>query len=199
MLLQQLRVLKKHLEKKSAIFCNADGTSKVAPIITNNFQNLVALEEKVGKYFQSWLENIVHIITCLKLPSLDLGFYKYWNKKAWMKKAIFCQIITKFNRRMIAEKRNVLLILDNATIHEQHWIYSNTKLIFLSLNTTSHCHQLNNADFIANYKEHHRKHHYKRVAHKCLPSTRRDNVDDNNQPVAGNSTHKKPHFWPNQL
>ncbi|KAG2198683.1 hypothetical protein INT46_003259, partial [Mucor plumbeus] len=91
---------------------------------------------------------------------------------------------------MIAEKRNVLLILDNATIHEQHWIYSNTKLIFLSLNTTSHCHQLNNADFIANYKEHHRKHHYKRVAHKCLPSTRRDNVDDNNQPVAAENTVK---------
>lgn len=48
-------------------------------------------------------------------------------------------VLSKFNRKLSVQKRNVALLLDNAGCHPHDLIgrYSNIKLIFLPPNTTS--------------------------------------------------------------
>lgn len=59
------------------------------------------------------------------------------NKKAWMTTAIFTEWIKKFNRRMRAQGRHVLLLLDNAPSHPQDLNLTHVTLRFLPAGTTS--------------------------------------------------------------
>ncbi|CAF1079694.1 unnamed protein product, partial [Brachionus calyciflorus] len=61
----------------------------------------------------------------------------FHNAKAWMTSIIFNAWLSKFNKKMACEKRNVLLLLDNASSHKIVGEYSNIKIHFLPPNTTS--------------------------------------------------------------
>ena len=59
------------------------------------------------------------------------------NRKAWMTSDIFASWLERFNKKMNAKKRHVLLLLDNAPCHPSTQSLSNVSLQFLPPNTTS--------------------------------------------------------------
>ena len=77
------------------------------------------------------------------------------NKKAWMTTAIFTDWIMKFNSRIAAQGRHVLLLLDNAPAHPQELELSNVVLQYLPANTTSMLQPLD-LGIIKNLKCHYR-------------------------------------------
>ncbi|KAG2207836.1 hypothetical protein INT46_007002 [Mucor plumbeus] len=99
-----------------AFFCNAAGTSKSAPIIIGKFKKPRCFKKRTGS---------------------ELGFSYYHTNKAWMTKDVFRSVMHDFKKRMYRERRKVVLLLDNAPVHEQCDEFSNVKLVFLPANTTS--------------------------------------------------------------
>ena len=77
------------------------------------------------------------------------------NKKAWMTAKMFTEWLNKLNNKMIREKQNILLFVDNCSGHP-HLVLSNIKLVFLPPNTTSHL-QPCDAGIIQTVKLHYRK------------------------------------------
>ena len=59
-----------------------------------------------------------------------------FNSKAWMTARIFEEYLLEFNRKLIKQKRKILLLLDNCTSHPKVKL-SNIKLFFLPPNTSS--------------------------------------------------------------
>nr|KAG5707155.1 hypothetical protein BaRGS_017839 [Batillaria attramentaria] len=59
------------------------------------------------------------------------------NRKSWMTAALFEDWVRKFDRKMKAQGRRVLLFLDNATVHPKLTGLTNVKLQFFPANTTS--------------------------------------------------------------
>lgn len=56
---------------------------------------------------------------CFKGKDISkLGIHWRSNKKAWMTAEVFEEWLMDFDRKMVKEKRNVLLVLDNATCHK---------------------------------------------------------------------------------
>ena len=66
---------------------------------------------------------------------------KYYSQsKSWMTGEILVDYLTSFNQKMRAEKRSVLLLLDNAGFHPPEMLqykFSNIKILFVPPNTTS--------------------------------------------------------------
>lgn len=60
----------------------------------------------------------------------------YANKKAWMTATIMEQFLIQLNKKMVIQKRKILLFLDNASSHPNLKL-SNVQLVFLPPNTTS--------------------------------------------------------------
>ena len=85
----------------------------------------------------------------------DLPAYWKHNKKAWMTGDIMAEWLMQFDRRMLREKRNILLFLDNAASHPKDIILKNIKIVFLPPNTTSVCQPLDQG-VIKNFKVHYR-------------------------------------------
>ena len=74
---------------------------------------------------------------CFKHLCLDkLPVTWKFNKKAWMTTELFNEWIGNFNKKMTAQNRKVLLMLDNAPSHPKKDL-SNVKCLFLPANTTS--------------------------------------------------------------
>ncbi|XP_003737359.1 tigger transposable element-derived protein 6-like, partial [Galendromus occidentalis] len=73
---------------------------------------------------------------CLKnvrsLPCLYRG-----NKRAWMTRELFSEWLLKFDRQMKAEKRNVLLLLDNCSAHNVVPRMTNIRVEYFPPNCTS--------------------------------------------------------------
>ncbi|XP_037564678.1 tigger transposable element-derived protein 4-like [Dermacentor silvarum] len=69
-----------------------------------------------------------------RLPS-DV-IYKH-NKKAWMTAQLFEEYVRQLDRRFAAKKRNVLIVLDNASAHVDLDNLTAIKLLFLPPNTTA--------------------------------------------------------------
>lgn len=99
--------------------CNATGTEKLTPLFIHYFKNPRALKG----------------IDIDKLP-VD---YR-WSKSAWMQVPIFNDYLTKLNKNMHKQNRNILLLMDNATTHKviNPERLSNIKLHYFPPNTTSH-------------------------------------------------------------
>ncbi|KAG2204519.1 hypothetical protein INT46_000272 [Mucor plumbeus] len=115
-------------------FCNADASSKLSPIIIGKSEKPRCFNKKSGS---------------------DLGFRYYASQKAWMTTPIFRKIIGRFNYEMIKSNRNVVLLLDNAPVHDDKLTFSNVKMVFLPPNSTAHYQPLD-AGIIANFKNHYR-------------------------------------------
>ena len=59
------------------------------------------------------------------------------NRRAWMTKDMFSEWLYALNNKMRAQKRSILLLLDNCSTHPNIKL-SNIKLVFLPPHTTSH-------------------------------------------------------------
>jgi hypothetical protein len=112
------KTLKGHKQQKERITvsfcCNADGTHKLMPTVIGKTKSL-----RCFKNFNH--RNYIN--------------YRYDNN-AWMTSLEFQNFLNYFNCEMKREKRNVVLLLDNAsghTIVES----SNLKVVFLPVNTTN--------------------------------------------------------------
>lgn len=86
------------------------------------------------------------------------GLPYFSNKKAWMNMDIMDAILIKLNRRMVRERRNIILLMDNVSSHSPDLKekFSNIKVVFLPVNTTSRLQPLD-AGIIKNFKVHYRR------------------------------------------
>ena len=86
------------------------------------------------------------------------GLPYFSNSKAWMNMDIMDTIIIKLNRRMVRERRNIILFMDNVSSHSSDLKekFSNIKVVFLPVNTTSRLQPLD-AGIIKNFKVHYRR------------------------------------------
>jgi hypothetical protein len=66
---------------------------------------------------------------------LPVNYYN--NRKSWMTSDIWYQIMSKLNKKMIKEDRNILMFVDNCTAHPNDLKFPNIKFIYLPSNTTS--------------------------------------------------------------
>lgn len=92
---------------------------------------------------------------CFK--NIDTERYVTWrsNKKAWMTAQLMEEWLLHLNARMRAQKRNILLFMDNATSHPKMEL-SNVKLAFFPPNTTSRLQPMDQC-IIYTMKLHYRK------------------------------------------
>ncbi|OAD04157.1 Homeodomain-like DNA binding domain-containing transcription factor [Mucor lusitanicus CBS 277.49] len=131
-------------------FCNADGSDKYELIIIG----------KACKYGH------------------QLVFEYYFNKKAWMTREMFVDVMYRFNSEMIKRKKKVLMLLDNAKVHEVDREFSNVKLMFLPPNTTSHCQPLDQG-IIANFKANYRQLQYRHAGQQYRAKIKDADQDSN--------------------
>ena len=75
------------------------------------------------------------------------------DSKSWMQVEIMEKVLETMNRQMVKEERNVILFLDNATLHPTSLVdkFSNIKVVFLPKNTTSRLQPLD-AGIIQSFK-----------------------------------------------
>ena len=86
-------------------------------------------------------------------------------------------ILAKFNRKMVKEKRNIILLMDNVSSHSPSFCesFSNVKVVFLPVNTTSRLQPLD-AGIIKNFKVHYRKQLLNHVLAKVNEEGSNENV-----------------------
>ena len=86
------------------------------------------------------------------------GIPYYANPKAWMTTQVMTNILTILNKRLVKERRNILLLMDNVSSHDPNMKdkFSNIKVVFLPKNTTSRLQPLD-AGIIKNFKVHYRR------------------------------------------
>lgn len=82
----------------------------------------------------------------------------YRQKNAWMNKAIFEDVVRKFDKEMLRRNTTGLLLLDNFSGHRINFApFKNTKPVFLMANTTGYI-QPNDQGLYQTVKERFRKH-----------------------------------------
>lgn len=99
------------------LFCSANGEKEKCTVIGK------------AKYPRCFRKNNV------KVENLSV-FYRH-NTKSWMTKQEFDVLVRRFDARMRAQNRTVLLFLDNCSAHGQIDNLTNTQLVFFPPNTTS--------------------------------------------------------------
>lgn len=99
--------------------CNATGTHKLPAVFIYKYKN-------------------PHCIRNIDKKTLPVWYY--WNNSSWMQRSIFQAWIRQVNQEMQKKRRNILLLVDNASSHklEEGEELSNIRLYFLPPNTTSH-------------------------------------------------------------
>jgi hypothetical protein len=91
----------------------------------------------------------------LKIKNLKCEYD--FSKKAWINSELLTRWLTKWNSRLRASNRKIILILDNAGAHAVDEIqFPQIKLLFLPPNLTSHLQPLD-AGIIRAFKAHYRK------------------------------------------
>jgi len=99
--------------------CNLTGTHKLPAVFIHKYKNPYCIRHVNKK----------------TLPVLY-----YWNNSAWMQRSIFRNWIRQLDQEMCKKRRCILLLLDNASVHqlEDNEQLNNIKLHFLPPNTTAH-------------------------------------------------------------
>ena len=100
------------------ITCNATGDEKLPLVFIHKYETPRALRG---------------------IEKSTLPVWYYWNKKGWMQRSIFNHFLQRFNEHMRHARRNIILLLDNASSHSTETIQSlsNIHVHFLPPNTTS--------------------------------------------------------------
>ncbi len=79
--------------------------------------------------------------TLAMTPTTNIGqthYVEYHSSpSAWMTTDIFSKYVKRLNASFRYAKRNVAILVDNASVHKLKEEFSNIKLIFLPANTTS--------------------------------------------------------------
>uniref|UniRef100_A0A023FNB6 Putative tigger transposase n=1 Tax=Amblyomma cajennense TaxID=34607 RepID=A0A023FNB6_AMBCJ len=99
---------------------------------------------------------------CFKGGRLPSGVIYRSNQKAWMTAKLFEEYIRLLDRRFMAEKRKILLVLDNASCHSELKNLGAIKLFFLPPNTTALAQPLDQG-IIRSAKHHYRKNLLRRM------------------------------------
>ena len=76
-----------------------------------------------------------HCFKGLNISNLPVRYRN--NAKSWMTRNIFTDWLKELNEMMKAKSRNILLLLDNASVHTKDLELSHVELFFLPPNTTS--------------------------------------------------------------
>ena len=93
---------------------------------------------------------------CFKsINKLNLPAHYRWNRKSWMTATLFEEWLLKLNNKMKAQKRKILLFVDNCAAHPKMEM-SNVKLNSFHPNTTSTLQPLD-AGIISTFKALYRK------------------------------------------
>ena len=113
---------------------------------------------KVGKPIVIWRSKNPRCFRLASVPDKLAEVSYFDDKKSWMQVGIMEKVLDTLNRQMIKEGRNVILFLDNATVHPPSLIdmYSNIKIVFLPKNTTSRLQPLD-AGIIQSFKSKYQK------------------------------------------
>ena len=135
-------------EKKS----QAKGGKKSKTRLTIAFF-VSAAREKVIEPIAIWRSAKSKFFKRLVNPKRPYDVNYYSSPKAWMTSDVMDSVLTKINLKMEAANRNVLLLMDNAPYHLEHFFdsYSNIKIGFSPKNTTSRLQPLD-AGIIRNFK-----------------------------------------------
>ena len=101
------------------VTCNANGSEKLPLLFIHRYETPRAIRG---------------------INKSSLPVWYYWNQKAWMQRSIFKRFLDRLNSKMRQERRNIILLLDNASSHKPDNIQnlSNVRIHFLPPNTTSH-------------------------------------------------------------
>ncbi|OBZ81300.1 hypothetical protein A0J61_10651 [Choanephora cucurbitarum] len=94
-----------------------------------------------------------------------------------MTKAIFANYFRVFNTKMELTRRKVLVLLNNASVHDNKLRYSSIEFLYLPPNTTTHLQPLD-AGIIASFKKQYRKLQYTAVAVKYRIAVMNDKLSD---------------------
>ncbi|KAG1080318.1 hypothetical protein G6F42_023395 [Rhizopus arrhizus] len=89
---------------------------------------------------------------------------------------VFRKYIKRLNSSFAYARRNVAILVDNASVHKLKEEFSNIKLVFLPANTTSRFQPLD-AGNIANFKAKFRWHQYFRAANKHISGVSLDHAE----------------------
>lgn len=118
-----------------ALMCNADGSDKREPFIIGHAKKPRCFQKKTGD---------------------QLGFYYRSNLKAWMTGVLFREWLCELDNDMRAQKRNIVLLLDNASAHTAHGMeLKSVTVVFLPPNTTAKLQPMD-AGIIASFKRRYR-------------------------------------------
>ena len=145
---------KKSKDRLSVGLCsNADGSDKLKPVVIGKAAK--------PRCFSGGFD-----------PSVYAEYYS--NKTAWMVTSVFQTWLQGFDRRMRLAKRQVCLLMDNATSHSTQGLkLTNITVKFLPPNTTAHIQPLD-AGIIRNLKLYYRRyqtHHFLECIEKDQPMT----------------------------
>lgn len=93
---------------------------------------------------------------CFRGKKIPLPYYA--NSRSWMTGALWTKILLNFDKKMMKQKREVILFIDNAPCHrlEEGVVLQNVKLQFLPANTTSIIQPLDQG-IIRTFKIHYRQ------------------------------------------
>ncbi|GAB9475508.1 Cenpb protein homeodomainlike [Globisporangium polare] len=108
---------KRHTARVTVALCtNSDGSDKREPLIIGMHKQPASFRDKTAEQH---------------------GFYYRSNKRSWMTGLLFRDWISRFNTKMSAEGRKVLLLLDRATTHVVTGLkFLNVEVQFLPANST---------------------------------------------------------------
>jgi hypothetical protein len=115
---------------------NATGTHKLTPVIVAHARR----PRCFGKNFNP-----------------EIYCHYFYNKSAWMTAVVFTEWIQEVDKQMRTSKRNILMLLDNASSHKVDAELTNIRLHFLPPGTTAHIQPMDGG-VIRTFKAYYRKH-----------------------------------------
>ncbi|CAO3656452.1 unnamed protein product [Mucor fragilis] len=164
------------------LLTNYDGSYKGHPIAIGKHKTPKAASKKPLLYNRTTNIGQTHYVEYHSSPS------------AWMTTDIFSKYVKRLNASFRYPKRDVAILVDNASVHKLKEEFSSIKLIFLPANTTSKLQPLD-AGIIANFKAQFRWHQYFRAVNKYLSGVSLDNLAQEYRMDEVNALYFLADFW----